>query len=80
MGDFMPNGSTSPNPDLQLAILRFWAQAIDITRTFSQAEIKMVPELVAAISAVKLLPAAIGWEDDETDALIGPHPTGNKPN
>jgi hypothetical protein len=76
----MPNGSHSPSPDLQLAILRFWAEAVSIVRNFRQSEIRAIPELAAAIKAAELLPSAIGWGDEDDDTLLGRHPRSGKPN
>lgn len=49
----------------ELAVLRFWAQGIDIARTFTQAEVASVDGLAAAINAVASLPAALGWDEEE---------------
>ena len=50
-------------PALELAILRLWAAAMHMERSFSRQEIEALPELSRTISAAHLLPRAIGWED-----------------
>ena len=54
--------------DQEIAILRFWAQAMDIARTFRDDEIRSVPGLAAAIEAARPLPDAIGWGGEEDSA------------
>jgi hypothetical protein len=61
----MPHDSDPREVDFELAILRFWAEGIGITQRFSRQQIMAVPGLAAAIEAVKALPAAIGWDDEE---------------
>ena len=51
--------------ELELAVLRFWAEGVEITHKFSQSEINSVPGLAAAIEAVSTLPSLIGWGDEE---------------
>jgi precorrin-3B methylase len=48
---------------IELAILRFWAAAMHIEQSFSQAEIEVLPGLAAAIAAARQLPGVIGWDD-----------------
>ena len=50
-------------PALELAILRLWAAAMHMERSFSRQEIEALPELSRAIAAAHLLPGAIGWDD-----------------
>ena len=51
------------SPALELAILRLWAAAMHMERSFSNQEIEALPELSRAIASAHLLPAAIGWDD-----------------
>lgn len=50
-------------PELELAVLRLWAAAMHMERSFSRQEIEAFPELSRAIAAAHLLPGAIGWDD-----------------
>lgn len=65
MGQIAMSDPSSSNPHLQTAILRFWAQGMDITQTFSQAEINSVPGLAAAIETVRVLPSLAGWDEED---------------
>ena len=58
------------SPALELAILRLWAAAMHMERSFSRQEIEALPELSRAIAAAHLLPAAIGWDDVLSEQLI----------
>jgi hypothetical protein len=74
----------SLSPSLEMAILRFWAQGLSISQQFSEAEIKSVPGLAAAIDAIGTLPAAIGRDDDDDlpvseSVLILTQRTGHQP-
>jgi hypothetical protein len=75
----MSYNSNTSNTDLRLAVLRFWAEGAEIAQRFDQAEIMSVPELAAAIEAVKLLPAAIGWEDEQPGKFEGVRPIRRAP-
>jgi hypothetical protein len=50
-------------PELELAILRLWAAAMHMERSFSRQEIEAIPALSRTIAEAQLLPAAIGWDD-----------------
>ncbi|MFO0156886.1 MAG: hypothetical protein ACK53U_03860 [Alphaproteobacteria bacterium] len=50
-------------PELELAVLRLWAAAMHMERSFSRQEIDALPELSRAIAAAHCLPGAIGWDD-----------------
>ena len=50
-------------PELELAILRLWAAAMHMERSFSRQEIEALPALSRAVAAAHLLPGAIGWDD-----------------
>ncbi len=50
-------------PELELAVLRLWAAAMHMERSFSRQEIEALPELSRAIAAAHLLPGSIGWDD-----------------
>ena len=56
-------GDKLVSPALELAVLRLWAAAMHMERSFSRQEIEALLELSRAITAAHLLPAAIGWED-----------------
>jgi hypothetical protein len=58
-------------PALELAILRLWAAAMHMERSFSRQEIEALPELSHAIAAAHLLPGAIGWDDVLPEPIIG---------
>ena len=58
------------SPALELAILRLWAAAMHMERSFSNQEIEALPELSRAIAAAHQLPAAIGWDDVLSEQLI----------
>lgn len=58
------------SPALELAILRLWAAAMHMERSFSNQEIEALPELSRAIAAAHLLPAVIGWDDVLSEQLI----------
>lgn len=64
----MPNNPNFRDPNLELSVLRFWAEGVGILEKFTWAEIASIPGLAAAIEAVKILPAMIGWDDDEPQA------------
>jgi hypothetical protein len=57
-------------PALELAILRLWAAAMHMERSFSRQEIEALPELSRTITAAHLLPGAIGWDDVLPEQLI----------
>jgi len=59
------------SPALELAILRLWAAAMHMERSFSRQEIEALPELSRAIAAAHLLPGAIGWDDVLPEHLSG---------
>lgn len=50
-------------PELELAILRLWAAAMHMERSFSRQEIEAIPALSRTIAEAQFLPAAIGWDD-----------------
>lgn len=50
-------------PELELAVLRLWAAAMHMERSFSRQEIEAIPALSRTIAEAQLLPAAIGWDD-----------------
>ena len=50
-------------PELELAILRLWAAAMHMERSFSRQEIEAIPALSRTIAEAQLLPAAVGWDD-----------------
>lgn len=50
-------------PELELAILRLWAAAMHMERSFSRQEIEAIPALSRTIAEAQLLPEAIGWDD-----------------
>jgi len=50
----------------EIVILQFWAQAIDILRSFSPEEIKSVQGLSQALEAARRLPDAIGWGEEQS--------------
>lgn len=56
-------GEKLVTPELELAILRLWAAAMHMERSFSRQEIEAIPALSRTISEAQLLPAAIGWDD-----------------
>ena len=58
------------SPALELAVLRFWAAAMHMERSFSRQEIEALPELSRAIASAHRLPAAIGWDDVLTERFI----------
>ena len=60
-GDDMPDDQLI-TPALELAILRLWAAAMHMERSFSRQELEALPALSRAIAAAHLLPAAIGWD------------------
>lgn len=62
-------GEKLVTPELELAVLAFWAAAMDVKRRFSRQEIEALPELSRAIAAAHLLPAAIGWDDVLADQI-----------
>ena len=61
-GDDLPDDKLI-TPALELAILRLWAAAMHMERSFSRQELEALPALSRAIAAAHLLPAAIGWDD-----------------
>ena len=56
-------GEKIVTPELELAVLRLWAAAMHMERSFSRQEIEAIPALSRTISEAQLLPAAIGWDD-----------------
>ena len=56
-------GENLITPELELAILRLWAAAMHMERSFSRQEIEAIPALSRTIAEAQLLPAAIGWDD-----------------
>jgi hypothetical protein len=54
------------SPEKEIVILQFWAQAIDIIRSFSAEEIQSVKGLAQALHAARELPDAIGWGEEHT--------------
>jgi len=56
-------GEKLVTPELELAILRLWAAAMHMERSFSRQEIEAIPALSRTIAEAQLLPAAIGWDD-----------------
>ena len=61
-GDDLPDDKLI-TPALELAILRLWAAAMHMERSFSRQEIEAIPALSRTIAEAQLLPAAIGWDD-----------------
>jgi hypothetical protein len=51
------------SPELELAVLHFWAAALQMERNFTQQEIAAIPELARVIEMAQALPSAIGWDD-----------------
>lgn len=51
------------SPELELAVLHFWAAALQMERSFSRQEIAAIPELSRVIKMAQALPSAIGWDD-----------------
>ncbi|MFM7612198.1 MAG: hypothetical protein ACKO9A_25400 [Alphaproteobacteria bacterium] len=58
-------------PELELAILRLWAAAMHMERSFSRQEIEAIPALSRTIAEAQLLPAAIGWDDVLPEHISG---------
>jgi hypothetical protein len=58
-----------PSPDLELAVLRFWAHGLSLSQQFSRAEIASVPGLAEAIDAIRSLPGAIGRDEDDDEPM-----------
>ena len=58
-------------PELELAILRLWAAAMHMERSFSRQEIEAIPALSRTITEAQLLPAAIGWDDVLPEHISG---------
>jgi hypothetical protein len=56
-------GEKIVTPELELAVLRLWAAAMHMERSFSRQEIEAIPALSRTIAEAQLLPAAIGWDD-----------------
>jgi hypothetical protein len=56
-------GDKLVTPELELAVLRLWAAAMHMERSFSRQEIEAIPALSRTIAEAQLLPAAIGWDD-----------------
>jgi hypothetical protein len=56
-------GENLITPELELAILRLWAAAMHMERSFSRQEIEAIPALSRTIAEAQLLPSAIGWDD-----------------
>ena len=56
-------GEKIVTPELELAVLRLWAAAMHMERSFSRQEIEAIPALSRTIPEAQLLPAAIGWDD-----------------
>ena len=51
------------SPELELAVLHFWAAALQMERNFSRQEIAAIPELSRVIQMAQALPSAIGWDN-----------------
>jgi hypothetical protein len=58
-----PQDKNPVSPELQLAVLRLWAAAVQMEQGFSRHEIEAIPGLSQAIEAAQSLPTAIGWGD-----------------
>ncbi|MFM7414901.1 MAG: hypothetical protein ACKO51_03795, partial [Alphaproteobacteria bacterium] len=58
-------------PEFELAILRLWAAAMHMERSFSRQEIEAIPALSRTIAEAQLLPAAIGWDDVLPEHISG---------
>jgi len=61
-GEDIP-GEKLVTPELELAILRLWAAAMHMERSFSRQEIEAIPALSRTIAEAQRLPASIGWDD-----------------
>jgi hypothetical protein len=64
-------GDKLVTPELELAILRLWAAAMHMERSFSRQEIEAIPALARTIAEAQLLPAAIGWDDVLPEHIAG---------
>jgi hypothetical protein len=64
-------GEKLVTPELELAILRLWAAAMHMERSFSRQEIEAIPALSRTIEEAQLLPAAIGWDDVLPEHISG---------
>jgi hypothetical protein len=64
-------GDKLVTPELELAILRLWAAAMHMERSFSRQEIEAIPALSRTIAEAQLLPAAIGWDDVLPEHISG---------
>ncbi|MCA3350317.1 MAG: hypothetical protein INF97_06975 [Roseomonas sp.] len=64
-------GEKLVTPELELAILRLWAAAMHMERSFSRQEIEAIPALSRTIAEAQLLPAAIGWDDVLPEHISG---------
>ena len=61
----MTRQSYKLSPEKELVILQFWAQAVDILRSFSPEDVEAVRGLGQALEAARKLPDAIGWGEEE---------------
>ena len=68
--EFDPFDNEPISTELELAVLRFWAAAMQMERSFSRQEIEAIPGLSLAIEAAQSLPAAIGWDDVVSDYAL----------
>jgi hypothetical protein len=64
-------GEKLVTPELELAILRLWAAAMHMERSFSRQEIEAIPALSRTIAEAQSLPAAIGWDDVLPEHITG---------
>lgn len=64
-------GEKLVTPELELAILRLWAAAMHMERSFSRQEIEAIPALSRTIAEAHSLPAAIGWDDVLPEHITG---------
>jgi len=64
-------GDKLVTPELELAILRLWAAAMHMERSFSRQEIEAIPALSRTIAEAQLLPSAIGWDDVLPEHIAG---------
>jgi hypothetical protein len=66
----MSRQSVNLTIDQEMAVLQFWARGKDIKLQFSAEEIASVRGLSAALEAVLVLPASIGWDDVAADEMV----------
>ncbi|NIX75274.1 hypothetical protein [Microvirga terricola] len=74
----MTRPSIKISAEQEITILQFWAQAMDIKRTFTPEEIQSVPGLSKAIEVAKTLPDGIGWGNDLADTQAANMPRARK--